>query len=454
MRRPALHFSPRKGWINDPNGLCFFNGRYHIFYQHNPNSSSWGKMHWGHAVSDDLVDWEELPIALYPDRWYEDDENGGCFSGSALIEDGVMYLVYTAVAGGKQRQCLAISHDGEVFEKHPANPLIDMPSGYTDFRDPRIFRHGGWIYMVIGASDGTHGFIDLYRSEDMVGWEAMGHIYELPAEQGRMPECPDLFEVDGHWVLTFSPVDYVREGAPVMAVIGDADLDSCRFVPRYSQPFDYGSDFYALQSFIGPDGSRLAMAWANGWQWMGTFKGFSPDPESPWCGFMTLPREIRCIGGRLSSYPVKAVWDALSHDIYKLDGELSGEMSICPSPQSGATAVSIAIRRDVPNAPAEVDIEQGRERMVVIADGNSSSVAVTIWKDGSVDRAACLSVPSDASDMRVDMIVDEDSAEIFVGGGLSTASFNIYADGKRSIGCRSIGRSTKISSFTVSGRKK
>ena len=90
MRRPALHFSPRKGWINDPNGLCFFNGRYHIFYQHNPNSSSWGKMHWGHAVSDDLVDWEELPIALYPDRWYEDDEQGGCFSGSALIEDGVM----------------------------------------------------------------------------------------------------------------------------------------------------------------------------------------------------------------------------------------------------------------------------------------------------------------------------------------------------------------------------
>ena len=117
------HVEPNKGWLNDPNGLCYFQGKYHAFFQHNPHAPVWDTMHWGHAVSDDLIHWEELPIALYPDQPYE--STLGCFSGSAVEKDGTLYLFYTAVGENKaQTQCLATTQDGIHFVKHSENPII------------------------------------------------------------------------------------------------------------------------------------------------------------------------------------------------------------------------------------------------------------------------------------------------------------------------------------------
>ena len=157
--RPLFHFTAERGWINDPNGLCFYKGKYHLFYQYNPHSTEWGKMHWGHAISSDLVNWEHLDIALSPDEWYEDDERGGCFSGSAMVIGDRLYLMYTATAGGKQRQCIAYSDDGLNFTKYDKNPIIEPPEGIHEERDPYIFRlHDRYLSLV-----GMPGKIELIR---------------------------------------------------------------------------------------------------------------------------------------------------------------------------------------------------------------------------------------------------------------------------------------------------
>lgn len=151
--RFQYHFEPKKGWMNDPNGLIYFRGQYHAFFQHNPYAPRWGKMHWGHAVSSDLIHWQELPIALYPDQAYENA--GGCYSGSAVEKDGRLYLFYTSVSRRwGQTQSMAYSDDGIHFTKYAANPVIsENPLGYSDFRDPKVTCIDGKYYMVVGTGD-------------------------------------------------------------------------------------------------------------------------------------------------------------------------------------------------------------------------------------------------------------------------------------------------------------
>lgn len=140
--RPQFHFTPAADWMNDPNGLVFFDGAYHLFYQHNPDDAIWGPMHWGHAVSKDLVNWQHLPIALYPDAI------GAIFSGSAVIDwhntagfgDGAMVAIFTHAAGNRQLQSLAYSTDkGHTWTKYAGNPVIEPPNNIRNFRDPKVF---------------------------------------------------------------------------------------------------------------------------------------------------------------------------------------------------------------------------------------------------------------------------------------------------------------------------
>ncbi|WP_200984516.1 glycoside hydrolase family 32 protein [Paenibacillus sp. Soil787] len=215
--RPQYHVSPPVNWMNDPNGFCFYKGEYHLFYQHHPYSPYWDDMHWGHVKSVDLVHWTELPIALAPSEEYDRD---GCFSGSAIEKDGMLYLMYTGNrwtgtnrdTDFKQVQCLAISLDGITFDIWPCNPVIDRaPEGDIHphhFRDPKVWKHGGYYYCVLGSRTKEHlGQVLLYRFNDMFNWEFIG----VPAKvnqgdnRGYMWECPDLFSLDGHDVLVLSP---------------------------------------------------------------------------------------------------------------------------------------------------------------------------------------------------------------------------------------------------------
>ena len=213
--RPQFHLTPMVGWMNDPNGFCYYKDEYHLFYQYHPYNTVWGPMHWGHAKSRDLLHWTYLPAALAPDT---DADADGCFSGSALpMDDGRLMLMYTGVqpagTGHKelQAQCVAIG-DGVDFTKLAENPVIGaalLPRGYSehDFRDPKIFRgKDGMIYCVVGNLHETRkGAILLLESEDGRGWRFVTELDASRGELGCMWECPDFFELDGHQVLLTSP---------------------------------------------------------------------------------------------------------------------------------------------------------------------------------------------------------------------------------------------------------
>lgn len=315
--RPAFHLTPRVGWMNDPNGFCVYKGAYHLFYQYHPYSTKWGPMHWGHAVSRDLLHWQDLPAAIAPDTDYD---YAGCFSGSAIeISDGRQLLMYTGVTREQsedgivrdlQTQCLAVG-DGMNYEKIPTNPVLtglDVPEGFSrnDFRDPKIFRNtdGSFGCVVGNRTDDGSGAILLYRSEDGFAWKFESMLDRSYNEFGRMWECPDLFWLDGHDVLITSPQDMCalglefHSGNCTMALLGQ--IKDGKFLRDNVQAIDYGLDFYAPQTLESPDGRRIMIAWMQNWD---TTAGC---PEgAKWFGQMTTPRELTVRNGRLIQNPVR-----------------------------------------------------------------------------------------------------------------------------------------------------
>lgn len=301
--RMTRHFEPEKGWMNDPNGLCWYKGQYHAFYQYYPHQPKWGPMHWGHATSTDLVHWQEQPIALHPDMPYEND--GGCFSGSALEKDGDLYLLYTSVSKEQgQTQSLAISHDGAAFEKYPGNPVIGrspLDPASKDFRDPKMFAYGDGYRMVCGAGINGLGSVLLFKSQDLVNWEYIGPIFQS-RDYGPVPECPDLFPLEDKWVLMFSRMD---ESRSAQFIVGDFNGE--RFIPSTFQQPEQGTDFYAPQTFLDGRGRRVMIGWLFNWN--------RQVPEGAVrAGALSIPRELKLVNGKLHNYPVAEAQALLAPD--------------------------------------------------------------------------------------------------------------------------------------------
>ena len=317
--RPAFHLTPRVGWLNDPNGFSFYGGKYHLFYQYYPYDSHWGPMHWGHVVSEDLLHWQYLPAAMAPDEVYDKD---GCFSGSAMaLPDGRQLLMYTGVVREtledgsvreRQRQCIATG-DGVNYEKYAENPVLtekDLPEGSSpcDFRDPKIWRgEDGNYYAVAGSrpADGS-GQILLFESTDGFSWKFDRVLCANRGRYGKMWECPDFFELDGRQVLLVSPQDMLPQGFEyhngngTVCLIGSGDGKNRDFVEEHSQAIDYGIDFYAPQTVLAPDGRRIMIGWLQNWD--------TCNPSTvhvPWAGQMSLPRELSIKNGRLYENPVR-----------------------------------------------------------------------------------------------------------------------------------------------------
>lgn len=291
-----VHVEPDKGWLNDPNGLCFFQGKYHAFFQHNPKAPKWDVMHWGHAVSDDLVHWQELPIAFYPDQPYE--AGFGCFSGSAVEKDGRLYFFYTAVDKNlAQTQCVAWTDDGEHFTKYEGNPIIKespLDPKCLDFRDPKVFQWTDGSYrMVLGAGKDGFGAVYLYRSEDLFHWDYVGPVFET-REMGPVLECPDLFPVGDKWVLCFSRMD-----KPQMVSYVVGQFDGEHFTAESIQKPELGPNYYAPQSFVDSKGRRIVIGWMAPWD--------RPQHEDEVrCGCLTIPMEISLNDkGNLCFFPVE-----------------------------------------------------------------------------------------------------------------------------------------------------
>jgi len=297
LQRSLYHFEPRTGWINDPNGLVWYRGQYHAFFQHNPYSDRWGRMHWGHAVSRDLIHWEQLPIALWPDEPYERcrEDEGGCFSGSAVVIDGRLWLIYTTVSDEfGQTQSLAYSDDGRYFEKFSGNPVIGhFPAdGCPDFRDPKVEHRGGRWQMVLGSGKDGVGRVLRYTSEDLQRWEYAGVFAEDPAF-GAVVECPDFFALEEKYILKISRMNPPL-GDNEQFVVGH--MEGEHFCPEQTCLPEAGPNFYASQSFLDPQGRRILIGWV-------TPHG-KPRKDGAREGAFSLPRELTLRDGRLCSYPI------------------------------------------------------------------------------------------------------------------------------------------------------
>lgn len=325
--RPKWHYSAERNWLNDPNGLVYANGIYHLFYQHNPHGEEWGNMSWGHATSTDLQHWDEQPVAIAC------DEQEAIFSGSAVVDvhntsgfgvGGVPPLVaiYTSAyspaspLAGRQAQSLAYStDDGATWTKYAGNPVLDRAS--ADFRDPKVFWHDGAAgsYWVMVAVEAVHHEVVLYKSADLLTWEYLSTFGPANATEGVW-ECPDLFElpVDGdasntRWVLVvnLSPGG-IAGGSGGQYFIGTFDGVTFRSETTVTDGvqaddsrmadygwLDWGRDYYAAVSFSNvPDGRRLMIGWMNNWQYAAS------TPSDGWRSAMSLVREVRlvCRGGR------------------------------------------------------------------------------------------------------------------------------------------------------------
>lgn len=316
--KPQHHFSAEIGWINDPNGFVFYKGEYHLFYQYHPYSAKWGPMHWGHAKSKDLFNWEHLPVALVPDQPYDKD---GCFSGTALVDGDKLILMYTGVSekDGKSRQiqCIAESTDGVTFNKSSHNPVIDERhvSNTTDFRDPKLFKRNGKYYSLVASTKDGIGNVLLFESNDLVSWEFKSVFLTAEPHQGKIWECPDLFELGGKDVLIVSPIAFTQDGHRYTNVnssvyfVGKVDWDTFEFVPESYDEIDSGLDFYAPQTLLDDKNRRILIAWQQMWG-----RNILPDDLGHgWAGSMTLPRELRLVNGKLTQTVVSEYNESLSN---------------------------------------------------------------------------------------------------------------------------------------------
>lgn len=290
--RPRYHFVPPQNWMNDPNGFIQHEGIYHLFYQYHPYGPLWGNIHWGHATSHDLVTWTHEPVALSPTPGAPDEE--GCWSGCAVIHEGVPHLLYTGVAGGKSGACLATSHDGwRTWEKYAGNPVIPGPPDGLDligFRDHAIWREGETWYHVMGAGiREVGGTVLLYRSPDLRAWEYLHPLLTGDASQedplwtGLMWECPDFFPMGGQHVLNLSV--WGSEYELLYSAYKIGTYREHRFLPHAVHKLDYGDKhFYAPQTLLDAQGRRIIIGWVQ--------EGRAPAQlqAAGWAGCMSLPR--------------------------------------------------------------------------------------------------------------------------------------------------------------------
>ncbi len=391
--RPQFHFTTQRGWINDPNGLIYYEGEYHLFYQHNPYERDWENMHWGHAVSKDLIHWNELPSALYPDNL------GAMFSGSAIIDyDNTsgfgkgktppMVVAYTAAAPDRQTQCIAYSHDkGRSFIKYTNNPVIDSKEKWNsvDTRDPKVFwyKPGKHWVMVLNERDGH----SIYNSVDLKDWKFESHITGFW-------ECPELFElaVDGN----LNNTKWVMYGASGTYMLGA--FDGKVFTPESGKYLYTKGSIYAAQTFTNmPDGRRVQIGW-----------GRISHPNMPFNGMMLLPTELKLRstknGSRLFNMPVEEVKQLLK--LQKSWKSLTSEEANAKMKEfNNVDFLKIKAKIKLSHATSTgLDLFSQR---IIDYDMNSNLVNGTFYS------------PDDMTSMEIlaDIYIDKTSIEVFIDGG-------------------------------------
>ena len=463
---PTFHVASPGGWINDPNGLCHFRGRWHAFYQLHPFSAQWGPMHWGHASSADLAHWRQEPVALAPSLVAE---RAGVYSGSAVSgPDGRLHVFYTAHRwrnglnedeGNLEVQCLATSADGVRFEKRGV--VVGNPDGLRDFRDPKVWRQGDAWYMVVGrrAPDGR-GEIVLYASDDLTRWRPEGVIYRHPDPDVYMLECPDLFELaapggDRRWVLCFSAMGARPSGHRYRNFNNAGYLvgtwrPGSPFEPAGDfRPLDWGQNFYAPQTMEAPDGRRILMGW------MSPNGGALPTQEDGWCGQLTVPREL-ALGpdGALHCAPAReldALWGP-AREVGPLELGPNEELVVEKDLASGRVDLAIDL--------ASSTAERAGLMLHATPDGGGTYVAyddqtgrvVLDRQAARVGERGYRAAPASAGrrELRLQVLLDRGSVEVFVNDGEQVLSaYSLPAAGPRAVRLVAEGGSLRVSCLSV-----
>ncbi|NBC25430.1 MAG: hypothetical protein GVY08_01080, partial [Bacteroidetes bacterium] len=456
--RPQFHYTPRINWMNDPNGLVFYDGEFHLFHQYNPFGNQWGFMSWNHAVSTDLVHWEHKPVAIA----YGKEEKEGIFSGSAVvdhsntsgfgdIETPPIVAVYTSAFEGdrpNQAQSLAYSTDGgETFIKYKENPVLDHND--PDFRDPNVMwddQREEWV-MVVALP--TQHKVAFYSSPNLIDWEFLSEFGPAGAVDGIW-ECPDLFQlpVDGDpgnmkWVLhvDMNP-GAVAGGSGSQYFVGDWNGESFTEEKSTSNDeilwTDYGTDFYAAISWSNvpkEDGRRLWVGWMNNWDYANQI------PTSPWRSAMSVPRsvELKSTGDqlRLVQQPVDEL-KSLRKDHVQLQNVsvVNGEVKSLSDQNISGKAYEIEVEID----PADADVvglmlRAGEEEYTLVGyDAVKGTTYVDRTQSGESGFSDLFEGRYDAPTrlengvVKLHLLVDWSSVEVFVGDGEAVLTNRIFPD--------------------------
>ena len=411
LYRPQFHFTPEKNWHNDPNGLVYYDGEYHLFYQYNPHGKEWGYMHWGHAISTDLVHWEHLPVALYPDENSEDKERCTAFSGSAIVdennllgkqkgEEKTLVAFYTSQHCGQR---IAYSTDkGRTWEKYEGNPVIAYDET-DDARDPKVFWHQPTqkyvmvLYRKTSGEEKSKG-VSIYTSVNLLDWEWKSHVYGFY-------ECPDLVPIqvknrpeETKWVLFDGDGSYI---------IGNFDGEE--FSPETPKmKSDFGKNYYATQTWNNipeEDGRIIQIAWMKG----GEF------PEMPFNGQMTFPTQLEILklstGYKLTRKPIEEI--SLLHDKdYTWEDE-----NLIPGINKNLVK---KVSGDCLHISGEFDLKNCNNFGFMIRKGKNDAGTEVMYnvKRGtlSVLGATAPLMPVD-NKITLEILVDRASVEVFANGG-------------------------------------
>lgn len=452
--RPQFHFTPPAKWMNDPNGMVYFEGEYHLFYQHHPDGTTWGPMYWGHAISSDLTHWEHCPIALKP------DENGQIFSGSAVVDwedtsgffggkPGLVAIfthadAYPDSGRPRQRQSLAYSLDkGRTWTMYEGNPVLSNEQ-MTDFRDPKVFWHAPkqkWV-MVLAAADR----VQIYNSTDLKEWIFASEFGVSEGSHDGVWECPDLIElpVDGNadvtkWVMIVSIGDHPQfpEGSRTQYFIGSFDGNTFTndASPETVLWLDHGRDNYAGVTWSDvhtPDNGKLFIGWMSNWKYANL------TPTVSWRSAMTLPRVLYlktgASGVRLVQEPVTELqklrlqaqsWNerTISPDYNLLSDVQSGQYEIeCEIDMADAEEVGFKLRRS------------DREETVVGYNIAAQTLFVDRSKSGESgfhDAFPCrhgVQFELQNGRLKLRMFVDHSSIEVFANDGEAVITDQIFPE--------------------------
>ena len=436
--RQKYHIQGIVGLINDPNGFSQFKGKYHMFYQWNPLGTNHKNKTWAHSVSSDLLHWERMKTALRPDTWYSKD---GVYSGSAIVDDEKLYLFYTGNVkdpeGNRESyQCLAVSSDGENFERWEPS-IVNQPDGYTrHIRDPKIWKKDGKFYAVIGIqSENLEGKAVLYSSENIKDWKFEGEIaganHGKIKDFGFMWECPDYFQLKDEKtgeirdLLVFSPQGLEPEGDlynnkyQTGYLFGKLDYEKTEFeILSDFVEIDRGHDFYAPQSMEDDKGRRIIV----GWMGIPEEEDF-PTVKNEWIHCLTLPRELKVIDGKLYQLPIKEM-ESIRGEKIEFSGKVTGEVKV----GTGVTYELKAKFTDF-NSDFGLKLRTGKNSETVLKfDYNDKKFVLDRTKGEQPDKRLRKVYLGDISELELTVFVDNSSVEVFINSGQEVFSSRIFPE--------------------------